>query len=613
MSSLIDLIQPGKLHWLTVPRYAVIAIPLVLASGSVALGQAAVALGLLLIAALGFARLVLLKLLPHERVRLDQARSALNAVQPDRAISTLLQHLRFGGVHYQVERAALLARAYCHQGELIKAHEALSALDNPHLLPDERLCLQTAWAQLFIKADNPAEARRRLADISDRECTENLNCLLLTAELDLQDERYPQARELLESGLDRCKESSERVLLHNNLALLDGLQGRKDAQLRHLQAARSEFNKAPRADLTDVVHHNLAIALVRNGQPGEAKEVLREAFAAGDTSGLMHVIAVLNNHLHTAREAGDAEWVRNIYAEFDRQLDRLKARSPREQLALDISQLRMVRNDGMPRTIDNYPELIERLLDRLATSLPAVPVSERVASLVELRHDLKREIEALYQHTGCAPEQLINLMQRAGQQLMEHTTTIETHLSNLSPKLIGPLLLWHRYLTEADKARIELADDSTTMQAAFTSLFGHLREKAEWLAEQGTAQQATEAWLIICDELVAYHDQWPPLARPSWREQYEDLAQHALNQATMCMERVNRPHQQVDQLIGLAYFNLRLRDDKVAATHWMNLAKTYKPTLAHYATWLRRYYAYVSRVLAQRNMPEKKPGQELNK
>lgn len=227
------------------------------------------------------------------------------------------------------------------------------------------------------------------------------------------------------------------------------------------------------------------------------------------------MIAVLNNHLHTAREAGDADWIRNIYAEFDSQLARLKTRTPREQLALDITRLRMMRNDAIPHTTDNYPELIEHLLNRLATSLPAIPVRERIAGLVELRHDLKREIETLIQQTGSVPEQLINLMRRAAQDLLEHSATIETHLSNLSPKLIGPLMLWHRYRTDADKARIELAEGSTNIQAAFTRLFDHLREKAEWLAEQGTAQQTIEAWLIICDELVAYHDQWPSAAQPS--------------------------------------------------------------------------------------------------
>ena len=602
MSSIIDFLQPTKLHWLTVPRYAVIAVPLIMAGGTGVIGKEPASLFFLLIATLGCVRLLWSKLLPHERAKLDKATTALYAAQPDLAISTLQKNMRFTGVHYQLKRSVLLARAYCHQGEFIKAHEALSAHDNQQLLPNERLCLQTAWAQLFIGAQNPAEARRRLAEISGQECTTNLNCQLLKAELELQDEHFPQARALLESGLDRCKESAERVLLHNSMARLEGLQERKDAQLRHLQAARMEFTKAPRADLTDIVHHNLAIALVRNGQPEEAKKVLCEALAAGDSSNLTHVITVLNNHLHTAREADDAGWIRNIYAEFVRQLDCLKTPIPREQLALDISELRMVRNDAMPRTAKDYPALIERLLNSLATPSPAIPTSDRVAGLVELRHDLKREIETILQRTGEAPEQLFTLLRRAAKQLLEYTATIEVYLSNLSPKLIGPLTIWHRYRTDADKARIELAGNPATVQLAFRSLFDHLYEKAEWLTEQGTVPQSIEAWLIICDELVSYHDQLSPNAQPSWREQYSELAQHALEQATTQMKGLRHRRQQVDQLIGLAYFNLRLRDDKASAAQWMSIVNKYSASLKHYATWLRDHYAYVCRVLGDDDM-----------
>lgn len=59
------------------------------------------------------------------------------------------------------------------------------------------------------------------------------------------------------------------------------------------------------------------------------------------------------------------------------------------------------------------------------------------------------------------------------------------------------------------------------------------------------------------------------------------------------MEGLKHHRQQVDQLIGLAYFNLRLRDDKTAAARWMRVVKTYEPSLGHYASWLRGHYAYV--------------------
>lgn len=595
---MIDFLRTDKLYWLTEPRYAVISVPSGLAGWAGLIGQKPVALVLVSVVLLGVTRLVWLKLLPHEQARLDQAGAALYAAQPNRAVTILQKPLRFSGAHYRVKRATVLARAYCQQGELNKAHEALSAFDQQHLRTDERLSLQIAWALLYLDAGNPVEARRRLDKVPEQECEASLECLLVKAELQLQSEHYPQARALLETGLDRCKDSAERVLLHNNLARIEGLQGRKDTQLRHLRAARTEFNNAARADLTDIVHHNLAIALVRDGQTEEAKAVLREAFAAGDPSDLPHVLSVLNNQLHTAREASDSGWVRDIYAEFDRQLKRLNPRTPREQLALDISKLRMVRNDAVPRSTEGYPALLQRLLDSLAGTSPAIPVSDRVAGLVEVRHDLKQEIRTAQQQNGTEAEQLFSLLQRATKQLLEHSTAIDTYLTSLSPKMIAPLTQWHRYRTDIDKARVEQADTPEALKTAFTRLFDHLREKAEWLTEQGTAQQAIEAWLIMCDEVLAYHDQLAPTAQPSWRQAYGALALHALEQATKQMEDQKHHRQQVDQLIGLAYFSLRLRADKLAAARWINIAHSYKPALEHYAAWLRDYYTYVCRELA---------------
>ena len=595
MPPLLELLHTGKIYWLTVPRYAAITLPIVLAG---VIGQAGFRMAALLslsVSVLACARLVWFKRLPHEIARLGAGEHALASAKPDTAIAVLQRPLPFGGMQYKVERAVLLAHAHVRKGQFIEAHRYLNALNEHHLLQDERLRLQCAWALLFLEADNPAEALRRLEEVAEKDCTADIGCLLLKAELELQQDRFMQARTLLETGLDRCQEAGQRIRLLNNLARIEGLQGRFDAQLRYLQAARTEYRTAPRVDLTDIVHHNLAIALVRAGQRDEAREVLSEAWAAGDTTDLYHAITVLNNHLYAAREAGDADWKREVHQEFERQLIRLAPRTPREQLALDASQLRARRNDEIPLTSGDYPGLIGRLLHSLDTPQPAIPESDRVAALVEIRHDLKREIQAAPRQTEL--DRLIPLLQRAARQLLDHRPTIDAHLSTLSPKLIGPLVTWHRYRTDADKARIEQADSPEAWLDALTRLFSHLREKAEWLGEQGTVRQAVEAWLVICDEYLAYHDQLPVQAQPSWCKDYLELAQHALGQASARIEGSKIRSQHIDHMIGLAYFNLRLRQDATTAARWVRIIEEHKPSLDHFAGWLRVHYAYVCRAL----------------
>lgn len=593
MPSSSDTPNTDKLYWLTQPRYAAVTWPPFLAGFGFIAGHWSVALTLLAVMVCGGLRLTKLKLLPHEIKRLAQAKAAIHSAQPARAADILQTHLSFTGTHYQLRRAILLSDTYCQQGKFLEAHTALAGFKAQHLQKDEELLLQVAWARLYLEADNPAAARRRLGDIAEQKCTADFDCLLIRAELELLAENFIQARNLLESGLDRYKDPSERMLLHNNLARLELVQNRTAAQLRHLQAARFEFNRQPSADLTNIIHHNLAIALVRNGQPEEAKAVLAEALAQVQRDNLQQVLDLLNNQLLAAREAGDAKWIKAVYTEFERQLERLKPKTEQEQLALDISELRMRRNDAVAHKKQDYSVRLERVLDKLKNASPAVPIIDRLHGLTALRADLQYEIQNQLQQSGQPPKQLLKLNERASRQLLGHDTTIDTWLSSLSPLLIAPLLACHRLRTDADKARIQLAENPEQLQAAFATLFKHLREKAEWQAEQGTTEQAIEAWLILCDEVVAYHDQLPPELQQSWQRQHNLLAQHSLDQATTLMDKLKNKRLQIDKMIGLAYFHLRLRSDKKTAAYWIDIVHSYQPSLHQYAVWLREYYVYV--------------------
>lgn len=125
------------------------------------------ALTLLAVMVCGGLRLTKLKLLPHENKRLAQAKAAIHSAQPARAADILQTHLSFTGTHYQLRRAILLSDTYCQQGKFLEAHTALAGFKAQHLQKDEELLLQVAWARLYLEADNPAAARRRLSDIAD--------------------------------------------------------------------------------------------------------------------------------------------------------------------------------------------------------------------------------------------------------------------------------------------------------------------------------------------------------------------------------------------------------------------------------------------------------------
>ncbi len=597
MESLLDLLRSPDKRWLTVPRFAIPMWCGIVASILMSGGQPHLATPAILVCVLGIARLRWFRLLPHETNRLAAARSSLASARPDLGIGILRRELACTGTHYHLQQAILLSRAYIREGgQFLDAHAVLSEIDESHLLDDESVRLSCAWAGLFLEAGNLTEAARRLADVGDDDCLGDTECLLLKSWAALEAGETKESRALLELGLDRNQSAEQRVLLLNNLAAVEGAQGRPEAQLERLQAARTLFQQAPRADLTRVLHHNLAIALVRAREPDIAREVLREAWTVGDESNLRDVLEVLNNNLLAAREAGDESWKLAVYEEFERQLIRLGPLTAREQLALDISELRMRRNDGIALRSPNYEAVIEHLVGGLNQLAVAIPTGDRVAALFEIRHDLQQEIEKrpVAADISC----LVALANRVAACLLENQDVVDTHLQALSPKLIGPLVTWRAYQTEIDKAAIQLARTQEAKNAALTQLFSHLREKAEWLSEQGMAVDAIEAWIILCDEYVAYHDRIPKSEHTAFQHEYLRLAGHALEQAAALIEQQSILREHVHHMIGVAYFSLRLRDDRAAAAQWMAKVGLLKPALGQYAGWLRKRYEWVQWRLA---------------
>ena len=591
MQHLIELLQEGKERWLNVPRFGMVVLPLALAGIFEMAGFTVVAILLTVVSALGLGRLVWFQLLPHEKKRLRLAKNELASMRPDEAIKILQAPLRVSGAHYMFQRAVLLSKAYVRNGMFIEAHAILNTVDEKSLLPQEALRLKCAWAQLFHAAGNLKEAAHRLEGIGFSDCVNDPECLLISSMVKQQQGALSEARALLEAGLDRNPDDALRMLLLNNLASVELFQSRMDAQLRHLKAALAIFRNNPRADLTAVLHHNLAIALVRTGRPNEAREVLREAWSAGDCTNIRHVLEVLNNNLHAAREAGDQNWKREIYDEFDRQLGRFDAVSPREQLALDATELRMRRNDGCPIRAIDYEGLVARLLDEIAQPEMAIPESERIAALCEIVHDLKREIET--RPFGNNLLRLHELLRLASKLLLTKRDGVNVYLSELSPKLIGPLNVWHGYRSSMDKAEIYLAEIDEVRCSALLALFQHLREKAEWLTEHGTSYEAVSAWVIICDEYLAYLYQLSPEVGFNWQNRYRDVAILALDHAIALLDQCKLERNHVDQMIGVSYFSLKLRNDKATAERYMAIVKKVNPSMDHFATWLRDQYNWV--------------------
>ena len=137
MQYLIELLQNGKMPWLTVPRFAVVVLPLAFAGLCERGGLSILAVLMTLVSAVGLSRLVWFKLLPHEAARLSLAREAIAAMRPDDAVKMLQAPLRLSGTYYLLLRADLVSKAYVQDGLFTEAHAILNAIDERTLLQNE--------------------------------------------------------------------------------------------------------------------------------------------------------------------------------------------------------------------------------------------------------------------------------------------------------------------------------------------------------------------------------------------------------------------------------------------------------------------------------------------
>jgi tetratricopeptide (TPR) repeat protein len=595
----------GDLRWLKEPRFAIISWAIALFSVFAAFGVVWVAGSFLMLAFLGCTRLVLFRLLPHEKVSLKKAEFALANAEPDKAISILRSPPFFIGIYYQLKCAILLSSAYCEEGQFLKAYDILSTMNERNLLSSEVVELRLAWIRLYIAAENIEEAGRRLQRVTD--CGANLmDCLLLKGIVAFRQKKIDEARRYFEQGLDSNPAPLMKMQLLINLANVEGEQGRSSAQLDRLKAARFIFHDLTQANLTSVLHHNLAISFARNNQPDKAREILREAWTAGSQDNLRHVLEVLNNFLLTARELSDIDLKRQVYEEFERQLKRLGPLSKRECFLLDISQLRMRRNDEIFLKNSNYVVLIERLLNSYGLLPAATPAGERIAGLKEIFYDLKIELELTSNVEKVAV--LIKLLRHVADLLLKNKNIVDVTLCALPPTLIGPVTIWRNFQVDMDKAEILLAEKAVVADDAIKRLFKHLQEKAEWLTEEGDCSTAINAWIVVCDQYISYHDQTPQHARPDLRKKYLPLAEHALEQAVKILE--NQPHYRhhVDHLIGVAFFTLLLHRDKKSAARWVKELQNLHPAMDQYASWLRNHYQWVLQQLETTDSDRILPG-----
>src|SRR5690554_4223347 len=334
-----------KPRWLTRRRFALATWPAVAAVPLLAfnplLGSLSLGLSLSVVGRIRFR-------LPQEERWLRQATREIEAAEWDAAIGRLRRPPRLCGMLAWIEGQRLLSIAYLEKGDALLAWQTLNQVDDRDLLAGERQKLIVTRACLYHEVGNLRDFLACVDSLPEKLDSADHRHVMVKGLAHQQRGDFEAAREYLERGLELAQTPRQRQQLYNNLAVLAGLQGYRHEQLRLLQAAMRYFKEDPTASMAAVIPHNLAFALLHDDQPEAAREVMREAWQLSDQANKQQVLEILNTSMLLAREACDEAWKGEVYEHYERLLARLPGLTAAEQTALDVSQLRMARNDGVP-------------------------------------------------------------------------------------------------------------------------------------------------------------------------------------------------------------------------------------------------------------------------
>lgn len=553
-------------------------------------------------------------LLPHEKKWLAKANEAITDLNPEQALA-ILSWLPLGVSEAARFKGDLIkARAYISDGKLLEAHRVLNNIDRKCLLPSERQRLRLAWARLHFEAENLRDFFNEVDSFEVADAEDNTEYALLKALAAEQRGQFDEARQLLQRAMLEVTEPAIVATLYNNLANVELAAGFPLEQTRLLRKAHHEFKLNPRPIYVRLIYHNLAFALARAGDVASAKALLQEAWEQGDRENPRYVLEVLNTSLLLARETGDPSWLLAVHAEFDSLASKMQRVYAGERVALAVTGLRALRNDGVPIGSKPYIAHVQKILDDLV----CLNVAHTLPALIEIMGDVNHELSMRLAHQ-VAPDlkDIQDLMNNVANRLVPLHSVVETFLQDLPRTLVSVTRQWMDYRHSLDKAEIMLADPRWEIgweanlperyhldfwkraQPFYRTLFANLRENAERFEQQGVNSAAVQAWIMVCDEFTAYRDQLDSSLYQVWDEAYKDLAMRALNEAKRLL---NLPQEdlrrQADHLVGVARFQLLLGNDPNEAAHYIARFDALGLSLNQYALWFREQYNWAKAVLA---------------
>lgn len=470
-------------------------------------------------------------------------------------------------------------------GNHLEAQKLLATIESSAFTQKEKTQWRCLNAYFYQQIGAIREFVKTTQALDENDVRNNTECALMKAQALQEQEKLVEAQECLEARIELETESSALFKLYNNLATGEAIAGRRKQKVIWLERAWHEWRHAPEPEALEYLAHNLAIERVRDNDLSAAKAIIQEAFECIDKTKPEQVLMWQNLFIEVAREAGDKALLQQAYDEHDN-LNASLHHTPSQKFALAVTRLRMDFNDGLVNDFSDFPFKINTLLDHIALLNKA----EQLMAIKEIGHNVEQIMAA--RHNSQRPiEEYIQVLSRCDNMALQRADMVTAQLQTLPPSLVNQRQHWLSLLHHVEKIRIRKANIFPS--DALENLFIHQRESAELHQEKGAIHNALHAWLVICDEYLAYTEQFPVPWALELQQRYEDLAITALTEAKQLLEQKKIKLGLEDAMIGVAESAMKLCNDQETARYWLQQFDEAGTSLNHYACWFREKYSWI--------------------
>lgn len=513
---------------------------------------------------------IALDLFPWEKRCIAEVRRAFDNHDPDTMERLISGKPYLLSWHAKISFVFLQTSLYTLRHNTVQAYRILDSLRDFTLQPKEEARRKLQLANLYYHWGNVTMLARTLSDIKKELLSPDERIRLGLYEscaLELRGD-IPGAKSGLQTLLEAAPKNV-RAELYNNLARLEEFTGNYTQALHFYEKAADVLEEAPVPLVYRVVYHNLVIINAKDGNPDEAKRWLKRYEDRIDKSVLEVYLEYLNTVIHLARQLRNRGMLLEAYARIDLEID---PRLNRDRwLAGFVSKIRMGCNDGV--------SCLESLMGAklLFSELKAQEFPKNYFALKEIFHTLS----PLHDKGQLGP--LASLWNDTVMFLSETNKAIRSYRKTLPDLALDE---HQRWIQEQNFIRKLHLDRQQPDKASFKKFFSEMQKMAETAKEYENSYLETRAYLMLCDEFIAYHSN----LTENFSHDFEDVALKALdNGIKIAEENVNDPRF-TEFFIPIGYYCRFLKKDLHKAVEWRKLFESKHIDTAHFAHWMRAYY-----------------------